>query len=131
MKMNIEIILSSAVITTILSGVISFGISRKEGKLHSITGERRDWREKIRNISCKLDGANYKEILKILTELKVRINAFGNRENIVNYNSDAHIWYVINEIEKGGLDTRYLQVKQKQLIEYLSPIFEWGPQGKG
>lgn len=44
--MGIETILSSVVITTIISSVISFFISRRESNLHYITGERKEWREK-------------------------------------------------------------------------------------
>ena len=78
--MNTEMLLSSAVIAAILSGIISFLISRRQETLQYITGERKEWREKIREIAYNLNGANYKDTLKLLTELKVRINAFGNRE---------------------------------------------------
>ena len=98
--MNTEMLLSSAVIAAILSGIISFFISRRQETLQYITGERKEWREKIREIAYNLNGANYKDTLKLLTELKVRINAFGNREVLVSYSSDAHIWDLINEIEK-------------------------------
>ena len=126
-KMEIEAILSSVVITTIISSVISFFISRRESNLHYITGERKEWREKIRYISCELQDANYKKTIKILTDLKVRINAFGNRENIISYNSDTHIWEIIGEIEKEELNIKYLRQKQKQLIEYLALLlkFDW------
>ncbi|MBR3601191.1 MAG: hypothetical protein IKL49_02570 [Lachnospiraceae bacterium] len=125
--MEIEVILSSVVITTIISSVISFFISRRESNLHYITGERKEWREKIRYISCELQDANYKKTIKILTDLKVRINAFGNRENIISYNSDVHIWEIIGEIEKEELNIKYLRQKQKQLIEYLALLlkFDW------
>ena len=122
--MNTEMLLSSAVIAAILSGIISFFISRRQETLQYITGERKEWREKIREIAYNLNGANYKDTLKLLTELKVRINAFGNREVLVSYSSDAHIWDLINEIEKEEPKRNILKLMQKQLIEYLSLLLK-------
>lgn len=122
--MNTEMLLSSAVIAAILSGIISFFISRRQETLQYITGERKEWREKIREITYNLNGANYKDTLKLLTELKVRINAFGNREVLVSYSSDAHIWDLINEIEKEEPKRNILKLMQKQLIEYLSLLLK-------
>ena len=51
-KMNTEMLLSSAVITAILSGIISFFISKRQANLQYITGERKEWREKIREMFC-------------------------------------------------------------------------------
>ena len=80
--MNAQIILGSTVLATIFSTVISFIISRRQGSLQYITGERKEWREQIRNIAYNLNNASYGKTLKILIELKVRINGFGmNRKN--------------------------------------------------
>jgi len=124
---DIDILLGSAVIAAIFSGLVSYIISRRQGSLQYITGERKEWREKIREIAYKLDGASYKDTLKILTELKVRINAFGNNKVLVKYSDDAHIWKIINELENEKPSKEVLAMKQKQLIEYLSLLlkFDW------
>lgn len=122
--MNFSILLSSTVIAAIFSGVISFTISRKQGSLQYITGERKEWRKKIRKIAAKLDGADYKETVQILTEIKVRINALGNHKELDEYTNDSHIWKLINEIEADNISKKFLKLKQKQLIEYLSLLLK-------
>lgn len=122
--MNIVTILGSTVIAAVFSGVLSYIISRRQENLQYITAERKEWREKMREIACQLHGASYKETLRILTELKTRINAFGNRKISIKYVDDAHIWKVINELEDNKTNTRGLINKQKQLIEYISLLLK-------
>lgn len=126
--MDVEVLLSSAVITTIISGIISFLASRRQAMLQYITGERKEWRDKIREIASNLNGAGYKDTLKLLSELKVRINAWGNKAVSTKYSSDAHIWELINEIEskefKGKNIKDNLEKKQKQLVEYLALLLK-------
>lgn len=122
--MNVEILLSSAVVSAILSGIISYFITRRQGTLQYITGERKEWRGEIRKIAANLNNASYKETLKLLAELKVRINAFGNEGVSFTYSSDAHIWELINEIESEEFKKKSLKLKQKQLIEYLSLLLK-------
>lgn len=121
---DMKTLLGSAVIAAICSGLISYIISRREGNLHYITGERKDWREKMRSIVRRLKGASYKETLKIMTELKVRINALGNNGISVKYSDDAHIWQVINDLENEKPAKQILELKQKQLIEYISLLLK-------
>lgn len=125
--MDLNTLLGSVVLATIFSGIVSYIISRRQGSLQYITGERKEWREKIREIAYELHGASYKDTLKILTELKVRINAFGNNRVLTGYYDDAHIWEIINELENGKPSKEVLTLKQKQLIEYLSLLlkFDW------
>jgi len=74
-----------------------------------------------------LNGASYKETLDALVRLKMRINAFGNKEKDNLYMYDAHIWKVIAEIEEKKCSKKLLRLKQKQLIEYLALLlkFDW------
>lgn len=122
--MSWDTILSSTVVATIFSGLLSYIISRRQGNLQYVTGEREQWREKIRIIAIKLDGASYKDTLKLLTELKLRINSYGNNGVSNEYKKDAHIWNVINELEKQKLSKKVLILKQKQLIEYLALLLK-------
>ena len=122
--MNFEALLSSAVIAAFFSGFVSYIISRKQVNLQYITGERKEWREKIRDIATKLDGASYKKTVHLLTKLKIRINAFGNNGVFISYSKDAHIWELINDIEKEEISKSILRLKQKQMIEYLSLLLK-------
>lgn len=122
--MDLSTILSSTIIATLCSGIISYVISRKKDHLQYITGERKEWREQIREIAHKLCNASYEETIIILTDLKVRINAFGGNDVLNSYNSDVHIWKVIHEIETEKMSIKRLRMKQKQLIQYLSYLLK-------
>ena len=97
--MEIKSIIGPAVIAAIISGIISYLSLWRKGNLQYITQERKEWREKMREIASALDGATYKKTLKILTKLKVRINAYGD-ENNYRYDEDGHIW-------KSGTSSRF------------------------
>ncbi|MBE5852717.1 MAG: hypothetical protein E7299_07190 [Lachnospiraceae bacterium] len=128
--MSVDILLSSAVIAAIISGIVSYLTTRRQGTLQYITGERKEWRGEIKKIASNLNHASYKETLKLLTELKVRINAFGNEGISFAYSDDAHIWELINEIECEDFDKSNsklnlkLKQRQRQLIEYLSLLLK-------
>ena len=124
--MDIKTLFGSTVIAAFLSGSIALAVSRRQETLQYITAERKEWREKIREIAYKLNGATYGNTINILTELKVRINAFGN-EISFKYSDDAHIWKLIKELEAEKCYGENLNRKQKQLIEYLSLLlkFDW------
>lgn len=116
--------IDSAVWAAIVSGVVSYIISKRQGKLQYIIAERKEWREKIRMVAQELEGASYENTLKVLTELKVRINSFGNNGVLKDYGSDAHIWKVIHELEERKIRGKELESKQKQLIEYISLLLK-------
>ena len=123
MNVNIDTILGSAVISTAISAIVAYATSKKQNDLQYITSERKEWREGIRKLVERLNGAGYKKTLQILAELKVRINAFGNGET-ERYDKDSHIWELMNEIEEKELPKESLVLKQKQLIEYLSLLLK-------
>ena len=125
--MDIKLILSSAVISAVISGCVAVLNFKRQNNLQYITGKRKVWREEIRTIAQELNGASYKETLDALVRLKMRINAFGNKEKDNLYMYDAHIWKVIAEIEEKKCSKKLLRLKQKQLIEYLALLlkFDW------
>ena len=69
--------LDSAVVSAVISGLIVYFNSKMDENLKYITAKRSNWREKISEITLRLYGASYNKTLKIITELKVHINAFG------------------------------------------------------
>ena len=106
-----EIILGSVVLSAIISGVISIYTYNRTNKLKYITKERKEWRKEIRKCSEKLRNSSYLKTLKVCDRLKVRINAYGKCYSN-RYSSDAHIWEVIDEIEKGECDKNKLRKLQ-------------------
>lgn len=124
--MEIKSIIGPAVIAAIISGIISYLSLWRKGNLQYITQERKEWREKMREIASALDGATYKKTLKILTKLKVRINAYGD-ENNYRYDEDGHIWKVIRQLEEKNPGRDELMEQQRMLIDYISLLlkFDW------
>lgn len=124
--MTIKSIIGPAVIAAMISGIISYLSLRRKGNLQYITQERKEWREKMREIASALDGATYKKTLKILTKLKVRINAYGD-ENNYRYDEDGHIWKVIRKLEEKNPGKEVLREQQRMLIDYISLLlkFDW------
>lgn len=121
--MTYGIIFGSAGIAGILSVLVSLIISKKQDNLKYITNERKEWREKIRDIASKLHNANYNRTLYLLTELKVRINAMGN--GVFNdYKYDAHIWEIVNFLEIKEPEKNELKKQQNLLINYLSLLLK-------
>lgn len=114
-----EIILASSLLAAVISSIVSYVITSKQASVQYITGERKEWREKIREIAEKLEGADYNTTLKLITQLKVRVNAYGKTE-IKQFRYDAHIWELIGQIENRKPEGSELRRKQRQLIDYLS-----------
>lgn len=122
--MGLNTILSSAVIAAIFSGVVSYIVAKRDGNLKHITAERKEWREKIRDIASRLNGATYEETISALTELKVRINSFAFKDKKGDYSLDSHIWEIIEEIEFNNFSKKILELKQERLVMYLSLLLK-------
>ena len=111
--MDIGTLLGSTVIATFFSGLVSFIVSRRQENLQYITAERKEWREKIREIACRLDGASYKETLKILTEL-------------YNYNTEVFInasKTIIDEYGYKGVQISNTQDDMRAPYEFVEGMF--------
>ena len=118
-------ILGSALLATLLSGIITYMMTRCQESLQYITAERKEWREKIREIAEGLNGALYEDTKKALTKLKARINAYGSQGKRKKYEKDSHIWELIEEIEKGEPEKEKLQKMQSQMIRYISFLLKY------
>lgn len=121
--MKPELILGSAVVAAVCSGIFSYLISRRQGNLQYVTRERKEWREEIRKIAMDIEGASYQKTLRTFIKLKVRINAFGDR-NYFKYDEDGHIWEVIRQLEEKNPGKKELERQQRLLIDYLSLLLK-------
>lgn len=143
-------ILTSAVISTLISSGVIYMNFQKENRLKYITQERKEWRNKLREIAYQLQGANVYYTMKLLTELKVRINTKGyevakeieeqvskekqiGKEEREKLNGgcleDSHIWYLIFEFEKlrsndCACNSKELISKQEKMIDYISLLLK-------
>lgn len=114
----------------IISVIISYLIFQKGNQLKYITEERKEWRDKLRKIAGKLYGADTEKTMKLITELKVRINTYGYGKELVTegFMIDAHIWNLINEMEQ--LDQEDIandSVRlnyQMRIIDYISLLLK-------
>lgn len=102
--MNISIltmILSSSVIAGVITVLFNYMASQKQNYIQNITKERQQWREEIRKIARSLSQEDDTvKIRIILTDLKVRINAYGYADDEIMH--DSHLWKIIETIEHGN-----------------------------
>lgn len=123
--MNLETILSSALIAAIVTGIVMYITSQKNNRLQYITGERKLWRDRIRKIAVDLEGASYKKTVNILTELETNINAYGNYSTVEDYFLDGHIWKEIKEIKDKKISGNELYIRQQKIVEYLAALLKY------
>lgn len=123
--MNLENLLSSALIAAIVTGIVTYITSQKNNRLQYITGERKLWRDRIRKIAVDLEGASYKKTVNILTELEMNINAYGNYSTVEDYFLDGHIWKEIKEIKDKKISWNELHIRQQKIVEYLSTLLKY------
>lgn len=119
-----EIIFSSTVIVALITGIFSFISSKKQDALQYITAERKIWREEIRDIAKRISNADKKNMKKILVELKVRLNPYGQYYS-KEYSNDYHIWEVIHKLEnKDTCDDCYHKLRDL-LVDYLALLLKY------
>ncbi|SDL42594.1 hypothetical protein SAMN05216520_10597 [Kandleria vitulina] len=110
----------------IIGASITYIVSRRESKLKYITEERQKWREEIRKIAENIES-NQGNLSVELTKLKVRLNAYGMNKKKEYYLEDAHIFNIINDINKCERSYKNIKENKKILINYLSFLlkFDW------
>lgn len=118
-------LLSFVLLIIVFLGIVSHIIVGKQRKLRYMLEDRRKWREALRKIAEDLGLASYTKTLKLLTRLKLRINAYGNDWTNTSYISDVHIWQLINDIENNEMTDVHFEIKKKQLVEYISALLKY------
>ncbi|MGN6715409.1 hypothetical protein, partial [Anaerocolumna jejuensis] len=120
--MSIESILSSIVISGIMTTLFTFIATRYSSKLSYITNERKQWREEIRKLAEEIYESTPFTIGKVVTKLKVRINAYG-LINDIDFEKDSYIWKIIDRIELAKSLDEFNQYKSI-LIKLLSLLLK-------
>ena len=113
--MEVQFVLEISAIALIISAIMSYITFRKSSSLTYITQERKEWRENIRKISEDMEGCSYKKRNQVLVRLKTRINVYGYMHN--GELNDAHIWKVIDQIERCNQKEYDILKEQLRLLE--------------
>lgn len=94
----VTIIFSSTLLATLITSIFNLLTNKRKDSVENIIKERKTWRDEMRVISLSISKSkNITELQIAISELKVRINAYG-----IAYNSifaDSHIWEQIFIIE--------------------------------
>lgn len=129
--MDLQAVLTSTVVAAIISILANIYNARRTESLKYVTEERQKWREEIRKIAEDIVDCPRNEIKKHFTKLKVRINAYGKMRK-KSYYEDAHIWKIIEELERVGNNNQQFEKKKEQLVYFLSLMlkYDWERQKK-
>lgn len=116
-------ILKSSLITTVLTFILNFYLNRKKDTLSYITLERKQWREKIRELAEKIEHSTYggegdRYINPYLVQLKMNINTYG-KGCFMDIEHDSHIWQSIEKI-RDATSTDEFNKEHEILLDYLS-----------
>lgn len=109
------------ILVTIIAGVFSIVSvliqTNKSSKNKYITGERSEWRKKLKELCSELldDKSNPKRSMEaILADFRTRLNAYGYIERN-NITKDGHIWDLLDKIEADPNPTL-----KKNLVIYIT-----------
>ena len=115
-------LLGSSTFLGIITVLINWVQQRKNNSLNYIMQERKEWREKIRNIAIKIGDCQYEEVKTYLNQLRININPYG-MESQHNYQDDGHIWKCIKDMENAVNIVEFIKNK-RILLEYLSLLLK-------
>ena len=119
------IVFSSTLLATIITTVFNSFVNKRKDSIENITKERKTWRDELRIISLSISKSkNIMELQTIISELKVRINAYG-----IAYNSvfaDSHIWehiYIIESAE--SISSEAFQSIKRLFVNQISCLLKY------
>lgn len=117
-------ILSSSAISSLIVVISNIFLNQKKNSIEYITGERKVWRQEIREIAEEIEKADENNINIPLTKLKVRINAYDYFEQNQQDSGDYVLWNLISICEKKyNPDT--LRILKKNVIMLISLMLKY------
>lgn len=119
---NLSIIMSSATVSAIISGLIILYNNWKNNRHTYITNERKIWRSEIREIGEEINLSNKKNISIPLTKLKMRINSYGKIYSSSPF-ADNHIWMTIDRLEN-PINLNEFNYDKLLLVDFLSLLLK-------
>lgn len=121
----VTIILSSTLLATIVTSVFNVLTNKRKESIENITKERKTWRDEMRVISLSISKSkNIKELQIAMSELKVRINAYGMAHSSIF--ADSHIWEQISIVESNQfLSTEEFDNIKRRLVNLISCLLKY------
>lgn len=119
----ITMLFTSTVVSAIVTALVGYFSSRRANMLKFITEERKKWRDEMRVIAEKIERSKRDNIGKVLTKVKVRINAYGST-SLTDYQKDGHIWKLIRDLEEETISNEQFNRNKKLLIDYISLLLK-------
>lgn len=111
------------ILVTIIAGVFSIVSvliqTNKSSKNKYITGERSEWRKKLKELCSELlddENKQKRSTNSILADFRTRLNAYGYIERS-NIYKDGHIWDLLDKIEADSNPNPNLK---KKLVIYIT-----------
>lgn len=117
-------ILSSSAISSLIVVISNIFLNQKKNSIEYITGERKVWRQEIREIAEEIEKADENNINIPLTKLKVRINAYDYFEQNQQDSGDYVLWNLISICEK-KYNTDTLRILKKNVIMLISLMLKY------
>lgn len=121
----ITIVFSSTLLTTVITVIFNLLTIKRKDSIENITKERKEWREQLRIISKEIaETKNISELHIAISELKVRINAYGVAKNFIFH--DSHLWEQISKIEmKSTLTDDELKKAKIYFVNQISCLLKY------
>ncbi len=121
----VTIIFSSTLLATIITSVFNLLINNRKDSVDNIIKERKTWRDEMRVISLSIiKSKNIKQLKIAISELKVRINAYGIVCN--SFLADTHIWKQILKVEsKKSLSPKKFYRTKCMFVNQISCLLKY------
>lgn len=121
----IAIVFSSTLLSTMITVLFNLLSNRRKELIENITKERKEWRDQLRVIAKTIAKSKNKNQLNIaISELKVRINAYGITKDSIFY--DSHFWKQINNLESNStLANKELKKVKTYFVNQISCILKY------
>lgn len=121
----VTIIFSSTLLTTIITSVFNVLTNKRKDSIENIIKERKTWRDEMRVISLSISKSkNITELQIAISELKVRINAYGIAHNSIF--ADSHIWeqiFIVESME--SFSTKEFDNIKRRFVNQISCLLKY------
>lgn len=121
----VTIIFSSTLLATLVTSAFNLLINKRKDSIDNIVKERKTWRDELRVISSSISKSkNIIELKLAISELKVRINAYGIADNSIF--KDSNIWEQIFVVEsKDFFSAKELENIKRRFVNQISCLLKY------
>ena len=121
----VTIIFSSTLLATLVTSAFNLLINKRKDSIDNIVKERKTWRDELRVISSSISKSkNIIELKLAISELKVRINAYGIADNSIF--KDSNIWEQIFVVEsKDFFSAKELDNIKRRFVNQISCLLKY------